>query len=167
MANRDNAVGGALTRVACADLVDGLHAWRLWSKLAWHDMLARYRRSWVGPFWLVLTAAVFIGALSLIYGTLFRMDIDKFVPFVAIGVVTWGFISVVASEGNGPVSLSPFQSWPDYIIDTSGYDFGKGQINNSSLAYPVINSRSEGHSAGNSNAKYVCPASMGIENFGI
>ena len=28
---------------------------------------------------------------------------------------------------SGPVSLSPFQSWPDCIINTSGYDFRKGQ----------------------------------------
>src|SRR5262249_35184702 len=27
----------------------------------------------------------------------------------------------------GPVSLSPFRSWPDCIINTSGYDFRKGQ----------------------------------------
>jgi hypothetical protein len=26
------------------------------------------------------------------------------------------------------VSLSPFQSWPDCIINTSGYDFRKGQV---------------------------------------
>jgi hypothetical protein len=30
-------------------------------------------------------------------------------------------------QSNGPVSLSPFQSWPDCIITTSGYDFRKGQ----------------------------------------
>jgi hypothetical protein len=27
---------------------------------------------------------------------------------------------------NGPGSLSPFQSWPDCTINTSGYDFRKG-----------------------------------------
>jgi len=30
-------------------------------------------------------------------------------------------------QSNGPVPLSPFQSWQDCIIDTSGYDFRKGQ----------------------------------------
>jgi hypothetical protein len=30
-------------------------------------------------------------------------------------------------QSNGPVSLSPFRSWPDCIINTSGYDFRKGQ----------------------------------------
>jgi hypothetical protein len=31
------------------------------------------------------------------------------------------------NESNGLASLSPFQSWPDCIINTSGYDFRKGQ----------------------------------------
>jgi hypothetical protein len=30
-------------------------------------------------------------------------------------------------QSNGLASLSPFQSWPDCIINTSGYDFRKGQ----------------------------------------
>jgi hypothetical protein len=30
------------------------------------------------------------------------------------------------TPSNGPVSLSPFQSWPDCIINMSGYDFRKG-----------------------------------------
>ncbi len=30
-------------------------------------------------------------------------------------------------QSNGPVSLSPSQSWPDCIINTSGYNFRKGQ----------------------------------------
>jgi hypothetical protein len=29
---------------------------------------------------------------------------------------------------NGLAPLSPFPSWPDYIITTSGYDFRKGQV---------------------------------------
>src|SRR6266481_5514693 len=30
-------------------------------------------------------------------------------------------------QSNGPVSLSPSQSWPDCIINMFGYDFRKGQ----------------------------------------
>jgi hypothetical protein len=29
------------------------------------------------------------------------------------------------AQSNGLASLSPFPSWPDCIINTSGYDFGK------------------------------------------
>lgn len=93
------ASAGTLIRYTWTDFVAGARAWRLWTKFGWHDMVARYRRSWIGPLWLVLSAAIFIGALSLVYSTLFRMDLATYVPFVAIGVVIWGFISAVASEG--------------------------------------------------------------------
>jgi lipopolysaccharide transport system permease protein len=84
---------------ASADFVSGVRAWRLWTKFAWHDLLARYRRSWVGPIWLALSAAVYIGALSIVYSTLFRQNIADYVPFVALGVACWSFVSAVASEG--------------------------------------------------------------------
>jgi NADPH:quinone reductase-like Zn-dependent oxidoreductase len=41
-------------------------------------------------------------------------------------------------QSNGPVSLSPFQSWPDCIINTSGYDFRKGQGHYSLSQFPHI-----------------------------
>ena len=84
---------------AIHDLLEGARAWRVWGRFAWHDMVARYRRSWVGPFWLVLSAAIFIAALGLVYSRLFRMDITHYVPFVAAGVLCWTFITAVASEG--------------------------------------------------------------------
>ena len=43
---------------------------------------------------------------------------------------TWRYRKVrpCIEKFSGPVSLSPFQSWPDCIINTSGYDFRKGQV---------------------------------------
>jgi lipopolysaccharide transport system permease protein len=103
--DRDAATYASLSTnligATCADVIVGLRAWRLWSKFAWHDMVARYRRSWVGPFWLVLTTAIFVGAMSLVYGTLFHMAVGEYVPFVAAGVVSWGFIAATATESVG------------------------------------------------------------------
>jgi ABC-type polysaccharide/polyol phosphate export permease len=76
-----------------------LRAWRLWTRFAKDDLRARFRRSWVGPFWLVLTTAIFVGALGFVYGSLFQLEMRTFLPFVAVGLVIWGFISAVASEG--------------------------------------------------------------------
>lgn len=100
----------AFVRTAAADCADGLRNWQLWSKFAWHDMIARYRRSWVGPFWIVLSAAIFIGALSVVYSTLFRTDIRDYIPYVAVGFVLWGFISAIAAEG-----VSTFVEAESYI----------------------------------------------------
>jgi ABC-type polysaccharide/polyol phosphate export permease len=110
IADRDAATVTNLIGTAFADVIVGLRAWRLWSKFAWHDMVARYRRSWVGPFWLVLTTAIFVGAMSLVYSTLFHMSVREYVPFVAAGIVSWGFIAATASE-----SVATFVEAETYI----------------------------------------------------
>lgn len=81
------------------DLLDGLLRWRLWSKLGWHDIRKRYRRSVLGPFWLTLSMAVMVGSLGLIYGTLFRLDLENYLPFLAIGLATWNFVASFLNEG--------------------------------------------------------------------
>ncbi len=104
------ASAGTLITNTWADFVAGARAWRLWTKFGWHDMVARYRRSWIGPLWLVLSATIFIGALSFVYSTLFRMNLTTYVPFVAVGVVIWGFISAVVIE-----SVNTFVEAETYI----------------------------------------------------
>ncbi|CAO3460120.1 O-antigen export system permease protein RfbD [Azospirillum argentinense] len=84
---------------AWEDLFDGGRHWRLWSKLGWHDIRKRYRRSVLGPFWLTLSMAVMVASLGLIYGTLFRLDLESYLPFLAIGLATWTFVASFLNEG--------------------------------------------------------------------
>ena len=81
------------------DLRDGAMRWRLWSRLGWHDIRKRYRRSVLGPFWLTLSMAVMVGSLGLIYGTLFRLDLEGYLPFLAVGLATWTLIASFLNEG--------------------------------------------------------------------
>ncbi|PWC81092.1 ABC transporter permease [Azospirillum sp. TSH58] len=84
---------------AWEDLRDGALRWRLWSRLGWHDIRKRYRRSVLGPFWLTLSMAVMVGSLGLIYGTLFRLDLEGYLPFLAVGLATWTLIASFLNEG--------------------------------------------------------------------
>lgn len=86
------------SKSASIDFLEGLMAWRLWLRFGWHDIVARYRRSWVGPLWLIATIAIFVASLAFVYSTLFKVPLAEYVPFVAVGVVVWNFISAVCSE---------------------------------------------------------------------
>ena len=79
--------------VGANDLIDALKAWRLWTMLGWNDIVQRYRRSALGPFWITLSMGIFIVLLGVIYSRIFKMDIAIYLPYVAMGVITWGFIS--------------------------------------------------------------------------
>jgi ABC-type polysaccharide/polyol phosphate export permease len=83
---------------AADDILHGLMSWRLWLRFGWHDLVARFRRSWLGPFWLMATMAVLTLALGGVYSVLFKMPVLEYLPFVALGMVVWSFISAVAGE---------------------------------------------------------------------
>ncbi|OOL15646.1 ABC transporter permease [Ochrobactrum sp. P6BS-III] len=85
--------------VALRDIMDALTAYRIALIFGWQDIAQRYRRSRVGAFWLTLNMAVYIGALGLIFGTLFRSNMADYLPHMCAGVIIWGLISSALSEG--------------------------------------------------------------------
>jgi lipopolysaccharide transport system permease protein len=85
--------------LAARDIVEGLSNYQLWSMIAWRDIKQRYRRSTLGPFWLTLSMAFMVTGLGLVYGTLFKMDLSKYLPFLCLGLILWEFISKSIIEG--------------------------------------------------------------------
>lgn len=85
--------------VAIRDILEAIAKYRLALIFGWQDVAQRYRRSRVGAFWLTLNMAVFIGALGLIFGTIFQSEMREFLPYLCAGVITWGFISTCLNEG--------------------------------------------------------------------
>lgn len=85
-------------RRAMADMRKGIGQWRLCWMLGWLDIRLRYRGSTLGPFWLTLSTAVMIAALGALYSTLFKTDLHTYLPFLAISLLLWGFISQVVAD---------------------------------------------------------------------
>lgn len=67
--------------------------------LGWQDVATRYRRSRVGAFWLTINMIVLIATMGFVFGTLFRQPMKEFLPYLAIGLVIWGFLSSLLTEG--------------------------------------------------------------------
>jgi len=80
------------------DLYDGVANWRLWSMLGWNDIHQRYRRSAFGPFWITISMAIFVVLLGFIYSKLFHQELAVFLPYIAVGLITWGFISGTTTD---------------------------------------------------------------------
>src|ERR1700738_627482 len=83
------------------DLCAGLANGRLWSMLGWNDIHQRYRRSALGPFWITISMAIFIVLLGFIYSKLFHQELAEFLPYIAMGLIVWGFISGTTTEACG------------------------------------------------------------------
>lgn len=83
---------------AWSDAIEGLSLWRLWVTLGWNDILQRYRRSILGPFWLTASMAIMVIALGVLYAGLFKIPIHDFLPFLCVGLLVWNLLSGFLSE---------------------------------------------------------------------
>jgi homopolymeric O-antigen transport system permease protein len=103
------APGGEATRPLPAAPSRAAAAWRdlaagavrswMWSALALQDIRLRYRGSVLGPFWLTISTVVMVVAMGAIYSTLFHVGVALYLPYLAIGLVVWQFISAAITEG--------------------------------------------------------------------
>ncbi|WP_245511816.1 MULTISPECIES: ABC transporter permease [unclassified Mesorhizobium] len=87
------------TQNALRDIAEALEKHHLATTFAWQDIAQRYRRSRVGAFWLTINMGVLIGALGVVFGTLFRTPMQEYLPFICSGMIAWGFISSCLNEG--------------------------------------------------------------------
>ena len=87
------------TALALQDVGEGVCAFRLWGLLGWQDIRQRYRRSTLGPFWLTISMGALVGGLGMLYAGLFKMEVAEYLPFVAAGLILWGLISGLITEG--------------------------------------------------------------------
>jgi ABC-type polysaccharide/polyol phosphate export permease len=72
----------------------------VWAVLAWQDIVARYRRSTLGPFWITVTTAVFVLGVGTLYGSLFGKQTADYMLYLGTGYILWQFLAAVLVEGS-------------------------------------------------------------------
>ena len=66
--------------------------------MALNDVKAKYRGSILGPYWVVLNLLILVSFLSVIYSSVFSLNVDVYVPYVSLGFIFWFFISGTVTE---------------------------------------------------------------------
>jgi ABC-type polysaccharide/polyol phosphate export permease len=70
-------------------------------------MRQRYRRSTLGPLWVTLSMGIQALVMGFLLAFLFRIEVDRYLPFLCISLVTWHFLMTAATEGaNGFIGMS-------------------------------------------------------------
>jgi ABC-type polysaccharide/polyol phosphate export permease len=85
--------------MAFQDLRNSAHRLGLAWSLARHDVVARYRGSILGPFWITLSMGLMVLGIGVVYARLFGISLREFLPLVALGIVFFGTISTIVNEG--------------------------------------------------------------------
>ena len=81
-----------------SDLILSIKNISLWWQLAFMEILQRYRRSILGPFWITISNAIFICALSIISHNLSKEELYQIITHISYGFITWIFISTTINE---------------------------------------------------------------------
>ena len=63
------------------------------------DIRARYRRSVLGPMWIIIGLGASSAGLGFMWGALLGEELRSIVPRITIGLLIWYFISSVLTEG--------------------------------------------------------------------
>lgn len=80
------------------DVSKSLRNYQRWMILGWYDIKAKYRRSAIGPWWMVIITFISIGSLGAIGSALFNTKFFDFVPIVAAGMLGWTLFTTVINE---------------------------------------------------------------------
>jgi len=94
----DLSVPAAQTQEALCDFLDGLRS-RSWWAISVNDLRGRYRRTILGPWWLVLGTGISLSAMGIVWATLFGMDLRTFFPYLIAGYITYVMWSSFLTEG--------------------------------------------------------------------
>lgn len=93
-----------------------------WVHLAHQEMALQYARSAIGPFWVTLTMALQLVALTVLFTGLFGAPVEIIAPWVTIGVIVWTFMSASLNEAATILVFSK-----SYLLEsktsTSGFIF--------------------------------------------
>jgi len=99
---------------ALRDIAESRNYANLIHILGWQDMRHRYRRSLLGPFWLVGSTAALVLTICLVMGPMFGVPSADYVPYVASGMIVWNLIVSMVTE-----SCQAFISQSNMIRQTS------------------------------------------------
>jgi ABC-2 type transport system permease protein/lipopolysaccharide transport system permease protein len=81
------------------DVMRSARMWPIWTRLGLQDVRLKFRRSALGPAWILVNLAVLVTAIGFIYANLLRQDPREFMPYLTIGLVMWLYLTNSIVEG--------------------------------------------------------------------
>lgn len=82
------------------------HTLSLWrarfaiSQMVSSNLRARYQRSVLGVAWTLIHPLLMLAVLTVVFGSLFRIDIERFPVYLFAGMLPWQFFAQAIAEGS-------------------------------------------------------------------
>jgi ABC-type polysaccharide/polyol phosphate export permease len=85
-------------RRGISELQEGAGNWRLWQLMGTSDIRKRYARSWLGQFWVTLSAGISITIIAVMWSLLWNISLAEMLPFLAVSLLVWQLLSGMIAE---------------------------------------------------------------------
>lgn len=82
------------------DIFFSFQNYKICFELAKFDIKVKYKGSKIGPLWISISTFFWILCIGLLYSQVLKIDLKSYFPYLAIGFVTWKYISITLSEAN-------------------------------------------------------------------
>ena len=91
-------LGGSFT-VAVKDVVEAVQLAPLWFHSGWVNVVWRYRRTRLGPFWHTIGLAAFVIVMGTLWSVILRIDPLEYFRFVSVNLIVWSLIASFITQG--------------------------------------------------------------------
>jgi len=83
---------------AIGDVDRGVNLYHVWLYQAYHDITAKYKRTFLGSFWLAGSMVVTSVSLAVLFGALFHQSLQQSLPYVMSGMLAFGMVGYAFVE---------------------------------------------------------------------
>ena len=87
--------------LALKDLIFTIRNYYSWSYLSYFDLKLKYRRTFLGPWWVVLGIAISAAAMCFLWSTIFNLDWRSYLTYLFSGFIIWMWISQMVIDAPG------------------------------------------------------------------
>lgn len=84
---------------ALFDLFKTFRSYSSWSYFSYLDLRLKYRKTYLGPWWVVLGMAISAGLLCLLWSTIFNLKWEEFLLYLFSGFIIWTWVMSIVTEG--------------------------------------------------------------------
>ena len=94
-------VPGSAFSIAYRDILETIRLSPIWIHAGWIDVIWRFRRTRLGPFWHTLGLAAFVLVMGTIWSTVLHQSPKHYFQYVTTGMISWGLIASFITEATG------------------------------------------------------------------
>jgi len=91
---------------------------KIWAYLSYVDIVNQYRRTLLGPVWILLSLVIFSVAMGTVYSKVFSISFSEYVTYITTGMIAWNWAAGIL-VGSGMVYVSNSGLLLDHPVDKS------------------------------------------------